>query len=92
MFTWKDYVRHILGKSSIEWGRLTRIFLHYMGVIHWKFCPSLHYMGVIHWGLLKLPTYAALVEDPEFCKYIDLYAKLIKHLRHRFIATRPLLS
>ncbi|XP_070673325.1 uncharacterized protein [Malus domestica] len=48
-----------------------------MGVIHWKFCPSLHYMGVIHWGLLKLPTYAALVEDPEFRKYIDLYAKVL---------------
>ncbi|KAB2602731.1 L-ascorbate peroxidase 3 [Pyrus ussuriensis x Pyrus communis] len=26
-------------------------------------------------GLLKLPTDAALVEDPEFCKYVDLYAK-----------------
>ena len=28
-------------------------------------------------GLLKLPTDAALVEDPEFCKYVDLYAKVI---------------
>ncbi|RXH97649.1 hypothetical protein DVH24_009974 [Malus domestica] len=26
-------------------------------------------------GLLKLPTDAALVEDPEFRKYVDLYAK-----------------
>lgn len=28
-------------------------------------------------GLLKLPTDAALVEDPEFRKYVDLYAKVI---------------
>ncbi|CAN6688111.1 unnamed protein product [Malus baccata var. baccata] len=28
-------------------------------------------------GLLKLPTDAALVEDPEFRKYVDLYIKVI---------------
>ncbi|KAK8518686.1 hypothetical protein V6N13_018035 [Hibiscus sabdariffa] len=26
-------------------------------------------------GLLKLPTDKALLEDPEFCKYVELYAK-----------------
>lgn len=28
-------------------------------------------------GLLKLPTDLALVEDPEFRKFVDLYAKVI---------------
>ena len=27
-------------------------------------------------GLLKLPTDKVLVEDPEFCRYVELYAKV----------------
>ena len=28
-------------------------------------------------GLLKLPTDKVLVEDPEFCRYVELYAKVV---------------
>lgn len=28
-------------------------------------------------GLLKLPTDRVLVEDPEFCRYVELYAEVV---------------
>lgn len=33
-------------------------------------------------GLLKLPTDKALLEDPEFRQYVELYAKVRSSCRH----------